>query len=150
MSEAKMLEIQQGPLDVDALLLQWDAKHRTFNHGALSIFVGTIRKEGGIEALSFDLYLPILQSWFDAWQQKLQGLDSYLFMAHSQGDVPLKRSSFLAAVSSPKRRVALEFLDSFVEDFKNSAPIWKYDVIQGERVYAKERSTPLQNAGLLS
>lgn len=145
-----MLSIQQGPLAVDALLQEWNAHHRTLNHGALSVFVGTIREEGGIEALSFDLYRPILQSWFDVWQQKLQALDSHLFMAHSEGDVPLTKSSFLAAVSSPKRRVALEYLDSFVEDFKKSAPIWKYDVIQGNRVYAKERSTPLQNAGILS
>ena len=49
-----------------------------------------------------------------------------------------------------KRRVALELIDQFVEDFKKSAPIWKYDLIEGKRVYAKERSTQIQGAGILN
>ncbi|MDR3346354.1 MAG: molybdenum cofactor biosynthesis protein MoaE, partial [Campylobacteraceae bacterium] len=46
-------------------------------------------------------------------------------------------------------RAALELIDEFVEDFKKKAPIWKYDIKNGERVYAKERSTKLLGAGLL-
>jgi molybdopterin synthase catalytic subunit len=70
-------------------------------------------------------------------------------MAHSKGDVLNHQSSYIAAVLSPKRRVALEMIDEFVEDFKASAPIWKYDIIDGKRVYAEDRSTPLSNSGLL-
>ena len=40
-------------------------------------------------------------------------------------------------------------LDEFVEDFKANAPIWKYDVKNGERIYAADRSTPMHGAGLL-
>ena len=54
-----------------------------------------------------------------------------------------------SAVFSPKRRVALEMIEEFVEDFKASAPIWKYDLINGERVYAKDRSTAIEGSGLL-
>ena len=32
-----------------------------------------------------------------------------------------------------KRRVALELIDIFVENFKASAPIWKYDLIDGKK-----------------
>ena len=46
-------------------------------------------------------------------------------MAQSKGDVMLHKSSYIAAVFSPKRRVALELIDEFVEDFKASAPIRK-------------------------
>jgi molybdopterin synthase catalytic subunit len=70
-------------------------------------------------------------------------------MAHSIGDVLIHQSSYIAAVLSPKRRVALEMIDEFVEDFKASAPIWKYDIVAGKRVYAEDRSTPLLNSGLL-
>ena len=70
-------------------------------------------------------------------------------MAHSRGDVMLHESSYIAAVFSPKRRVALEFIDEFVEDFKASAPIWKYDLKNGKRIYALDRSTEIQGSGLL-
>jgi molybdopterin synthase catalytic subunit len=41
-------------------------------------------------------------------------------------------------------------IDEFVEDFKSAAPIWKYDIIDGKRVYAEDRSTAIKGAGLLS
>ena len=63
--------------------------------------------------------------------------------------MPLHQSSYIAAVFSPKRRVALEMIDEFVEDFKASAPIWKYDLIDGNRIYAKDRSTAIAGSGLL-
>jgi molybdopterin synthase catalytic subunit len=40
-------------------------------------------------------------------------------------------------------------IDEFVEDFKASAPIWKYDLKNGERKYAFDRSTAIKGAGLL-
>jgi molybdopterin synthase catalytic subunit len=71
-------------------------------------------------------------------------------MAHSKGDVPLHTTSYIAAVLSPKRKVALALINDFVEDFKAKAPIWKYDLRGGKRVYAEDRSTALPAAGLLS
>jgi len=44
----------------------------------------------------------------------------------------------------------LRLINEFVEDFKANAPIWKYDVIGGERIYAKERSQAIKGAGLLA
>jgi molybdopterin synthase catalytic subunit len=70
-------------------------------------------------------------------------------MAHSRGDVLNHTSSYIAGVCSPKRRVALELIDEFVEDFKAQAPIWKYDIIDGKRVYAEERSSKIDGAGVL-
>jgi len=70
-------------------------------------------------------------------------------MAHSIGDVLVHESSYISAVYSPKRRVALELIEEFVEDFKANAPIWKYDLINGKRVYAKDRSTPIEGSGIL-
>jgi molybdopterin synthase catalytic subunit len=70
-------------------------------------------------------------------------------MAHAKGDVMNHQSSYISAVLSPKRRVALELIDAFVEDFKASAPIWKYDIINGKREYALARSTALKNSGIL-
>ncbi|SFP64573.1 molybdopterin synthase catalytic subunit [Hydrogenimonas thermophila] len=145
-----MVLIYNGPIDVDKLLSRWYNAEHNKNYGAMVSFVGTIREEGGIEALSFDIYRPILEQWFEGWKKKLEEKGAIIAMAHSEGDVPVHKSSFACAIFSPKRRVALEMLDAFVEDFKANAPIWKYDVINGKRVYAKDRSTPMEGSGLLA
>jgi len=144
-----MLELHDGALNVPEILTRWYASESTSNYGAYIPFVGTVRDEDGIEGLSFDVYEPILNSWFDEWVAKAEPLGAILKMAHSRGDVLIHESSYIAAVFSPKRRVALETIEKFVEDFKASAPIWKYDLRGGERLYALERSTAISGAGLL-
>ena len=145
-----MVLIYKGPIEVEELLSRWYEAERNKNFGAMVSFVGTIREEDGIEALSFDIYRPVLERWFGEWKKRLAEKGALLVMAHSEGDVPVHKSSFACAVFSPRRRVALEMLDAFVEDFKANAPIWKYDVIGGKRVYAAERSTPMAGSGLLA
>ena len=144
-----MLELHEGSLNVPEILTRWYVQESDSNYGAYIPFVGTVRAEDGIDGLSFDVYEPILNSWFDAWVAKVAPLGATLKMAHSRGDVLVHESSYIAAVFSPKRRVALETIEQFVEDFKASAPIWKYDLINGERIYARERSTAISGAGIL-
>ena len=145
-----MLYLYEGPLDVPIILKEWYEQEACSNYGAYIPFVGTVRSEDNIEGLSFDIYEPILNSWFEAWQRRAKEKGAVIKMAHSRGDVMLHESSYIAAVFSPKRRVALEFIDEFVEDFKASAPIWKYDLKGGKRVYALDRSTAIEGSGLLS
>jgi len=145
-----MLELYEGPVPVEETLARWYKEEDRSNYGAYIPFIGTIRDEDGIDGLSFDIYEPILNSWYDAWQKKAAEAGAILKMAHSKGDVPLHKSSYIAAVFSPKRRVALEMIDEFVEDFKASAPIWKYDLRDGKRIYAEDRSTAIKGSGLLS
>ena len=148
--EAKeMLEIYDGSLDVAKILEKWYKEEAKSNYGAYIPFVGTVRSENGIDGLSFDIYEPILISWFETWQKKAKVKGAIIKMAHSKGDVMLHESSYIASVFSPKRRVALEFIDEFVEDFKASAPIWKYDLIDSKRVYAQDRSTAIKGSGIL-
>ena len=144
-----MLKLYKDALPVEEIVLNWYTTYKNQNYGALIHFIGIVRDENNIDGLSFDIYEPILRSWFDTWQTKARKEGAILLMAHSQGNVYVHESSYIAAVLSPKRRVALEMIDAFVEDFKASAPIWKYDIIDGERIYAKDRSTPLPNSGLL-
>lgn len=145
-----MLYLFDGSLDVPTILKDWYEQEATSNYGAYIPFVGTVRSEDEIDGLSFDIYEPILEKWFSEWQEKAKEKGAIIKMAHSRGDVMLHESSYIAAVFSPKRRVALEFIDEFVEDFKASAPIWKYDLRDGKRIYAKERSTAIKGSGLLS
>ena len=148
--DMKELQLFDGNLPVEEITNSWYKDFRLSNFGAIITFVGVVRDENGIDGLSFDIYEPILNSWFEAWQEKAKAKGAIVLMAHSRGDVPNHTSSYISAVCSPKRRVALELIDEFVEDFKASAPIWKYDIIDGKRVYAKDRSTPIQGSGILS
>jgi molybdopterin synthase catalytic subunit len=143
------MKIYNGSLEVEAIFNQWYNEEKESNYGANVSFVGVVRAEDEIEALSFDIYEPILFEWFNQWQEKAKQLGAKIKMAHSLGDVRVHTSSFMCAIFSPKRRVALELIDVFVEDFKANAPIWKYDIIGGKRVYAQERSTPMSGAGIL-
>jgi len=145
-----MLYLYDGALNVPKILADWYTQEAQSNYGAYIPFVGTVRSEDGIDGLSFDIYEPILNSWFATWQKKAHEKGAIIKMAHSRGDVLLHESSYIAAVFSPKRRVALEFIDAFVEDFKASAPIWKYDLKDGNRRYALERSTAIKGSGLLA
>jgi len=143
------MELYHGSLDVKTIFNQWLEEESHSNYGAYIPFVGTIRAEDGIEALSFDIYEPVLQNWFNGWVKKAESRGAKVKMAHAIGDVPVHTSSYISAVFSPKRRVALELIDEFVEDFKANAPIWKYDVVNGERIYAEDRSTPMDGSGLM-
>jgi molybdopterin synthase catalytic subunit len=145
-----VLSLYDQALDVPVILADWYNEEAQSNYGAYIPFVGTVRSEDGIDGLSFDIYEPILLSWFESWQTKAKAKGAVIKMAHSRGDVLVHESSYIAAVFSPKRRVALEFIDSFVEDFKASAPIWKYDLKNGKRVYALNRSTAIKGSGLLA
>ena len=144
-----MLELHDGPLHVEEITARWYKEIRDKNYGAYIPFIGIVRDENGISGLSFDIYEPILNAWFTSWQKKANEMGATLLMAHSRGDVPNHTSSYISAVVSPQRKIALKLSNDFVEDFKASAPIWKYDLVDGKRVYAKERSTPLKGAGLL-
>jgi len=144
------LQLFKGALPVEQITNSWYKEYKTSNYGAIITFVGVVRDENSIEGLSFDIYEPILRGWFDSWQQKAKEKNAIVLMAHSRGDVLNHESSYIAAVCSPKRRVALEMIDEFVEDFKAKAPIWKYDIIEQKRIYAEDRSTKIEGSGILN
>jgi molybdopterin synthase catalytic subunit len=144
------MELFNGALDVPEILKRWYIEEAESNYGAFIPFIGTVRDEDGIDGLSFDIYEPILEKWFNSWVEKAKDRGAIVKLAHSKGDVLLHESSYISAVFSPKRRVALELIDEFVEDFKANAPIWKYDLIDGKRVYAESRSQKISGSGLLN
>ena len=144
------LQIRDGALDVKSITNAWFDEFKRQNYGAIITFVGVVRDECYIEGLSFDIYEPILKSWFDMWQAKAGNQDAVILMAHSLGDVALHESSFLAGVCSPQRKVALKLIEDFVEDFKASAPIWKYDMRDGRRIWIEKRGKNLKHSGILN
>ena len=132
-----MVEIYKGGLDVVKIFSKW---YNLKKGGMLLTFTGIVRDDGGVDGLSFDIYEPMLNEWFKKWEDKV-------LMAHSVGDVYVGETSFMCGVYSKHREFRL--IEEFVEDFKASAPIWKYDLIDNKRVFASSRSKKLPNAGIL-
>ncbi|TBR78842.1 molybdenum cofactor biosynthesis protein MoaE [Campylobacter novaezeelandiae] len=141
--------LTQGALNIPEIYAKWYEFSVRQNCGALLTFCGIVRDDNNIEALSFDIYEPLLKSWFNTWQEKFQNETIKFMFAHSIGDVKIGESSYLAGILSKQRKLGLKLINDFVEDFKANAPIWKYDVINKKRIYAKDRSSKLQGAGLL-
>ncbi|TEY03924.1 molybdenum cofactor biosynthesis protein MoaE [Campylobacter sp. US33a] len=138
-----------GALEIPQIYAKWYEFAKNKNCGTLLTFCGIVREENSIEALSFDIYEPLLKNWFNEWQKRVENDGVILLFAHSIGDVKIHESSYLAGILSKQRKLGLKLINEFVEDFKASAPIWKYDVINKQRIYAKERSSKLCGAGLL-
>jgi molybdopterin synthase catalytic subunit len=132
-----MLKIYNGALPVEKIFNEWYSLKKG---GMLLTFTGIVRDDNGVDGLSFDIYEPMLYDWFNKWDKKV-------LMAHSKGDVYVGETSFMCGVYSQHREFSL--IEEFVEDFKATAPIWKYDIIAGKRVFAKDRSKLLPNSGIL-
>ena len=140
------VEIYKGGIPVIETLNRWYENNKLLGFGAMIPFIGIVRPDNNIEGLSFDLYLPLLEKWFDKWKNLD---DAKIMMAHSFGDVKVGETSFLCAVFTSHRKEGFKYLEEFVEDFKANAPIWKYDLIDGKRIFAKDRAKPLPQAGIL-
>ena len=144
------LEIFEGALHTAVIYQNWIDSSAQVNFGASAIFTGIVRSENGCEGLSFDIYPPLLEQWFLKWAKKALESEVVLKMAHSRGDVLNHQSSYMAGIFSSQRRATLDIFEEFIEDFKHRAPIWKYDLKNGQRIYAKERSHRLPHSGILS
>ncbi|MCX2683059.1 molybdenum cofactor biosynthesis protein MoaE [Campylobacter sp. MIT 21-1685] len=139
-----------GALDVTQIYTIWYDIAQKKNCGALLTFCGIVRDEEGIEALSFDIYEPLLRQWFVRWEEKVAKQKASVFFAHSKGDVSIFQSSYMAGVLSKQRKLGLNLINEFVEDFKACAPIWKYFIKDKQRIYAKEQAKTLKGFGILS
>ncbi|RDU69630.1 molybdenum cofactor biosynthesis protein MoaE [Helicobacter cholecystus] len=144
-----MLELFNGAVPTSEIYIKWERMARENNFGACCIFTGVVRRENGIDGLSFDIYKPLLKQWFNQWENRAKEKKIIICMAHSIGDVPNGESSYMSAILSSNRKITLELYAEFIEDFKHNAPIWKYDLKNGERIYAKERSYTLKYSGIL-
>lgn len=144
-----MFELHNGALSVAQIYKAWFERYKSENLGAMITFCGIVRDENGVEALYFEIYEKLLKAWFDKWCEKVAQDKVVLCFAHSKGEVKIHQSSYFVAVISKQRKLGLRLINEFVEDFKANAPIWKFDVKNGVKTYAFERSSKLKHAGIL-
>ncbi len=148
-SQDGFFEIYNNALNVPSIYSSWFERYKSQNLGAFITFCGIVRDENGIDALYFDICEPLLKAWFESWCERVARDKVVLCFAHSKGEVKIHQSSYFVAVISKQRKLGLRLINDFVEDFKANAPIWKYDVKNGEKIYALDRSHKIKNAGIL-
>ena len=150
-ASASELLVMDGNLPLKTLYARYNRLAKAHNKGAVTHFTGFVRQEGAMgknDGLVFELYEPLLVQWFAAHKERLEGMGVVVCMAHSRGFVPVGKSSFSVCLIAKQRASVLGELANFVEDFKQNAPIWKYDSIAGEHVFERKRAKPLHGSGL--
>ena len=143
------MELYNGQLNIQNIINIWTQDNIKKNYGAFIYFVGVVRDENSIDGLYFEIYKPILEKWFNQWTKYGLDNDINIKMAHSIGNVMINESSYISAIFSKHRKIGLSTINLLVEDFKKNAPIWKYEIIDSQRIYRREKSTPMNNNGLL-
>jgi molybdopterin synthase catalytic subunit len=121
-----MIELVDGPIDVDGLLRYCEDEHC----GATSLFLGTTRRwTNGTETayLEYDAYremaLGKMQELATIAQTKWPV--KRLAMVHRLGRVDIGQASVAIAVSCPHRADAIAACHWLIDELKAHVPIWK-------------------------
>jgi len=123
--------IVEGPLDVGEIL----AEAQRPDCGAVSVFVGTTRVDGGeggasVEYLEYEAYRPmadrkleeIAAEMGERWDVR------HVAIRHRLGRVDPGEASVAIVVASPRRGPAFEASRHAIERIKEIVPIWKREV----------------------
>ncbi|MCC6824098.1 MAG: molybdenum cofactor biosynthesis protein MoaE [Verrucomicrobia subdivision 3 bacterium] len=120
--------VGENPLDISALMqkVQSDA------HGAIDIFVGTVRNthEGkSVTGINYDAHVEIAKKVFKEICAESQGLwpNTKYAVSHFKGELPVGGISIVIAVSSPHRAESFEACRYVIEEIKIRAPSWKQE-----------------------
>lgn len=118
-----MIEVSEEPIDVAKVI----ESVRVQKAGAIAPFIGTVRREKGIEGLFYECYpdmaLPILKEI--ARETKKRWPVEQISIVHRYGWVDVGEPSVVIAVSSGHRGEAFEACRFVIDQIKSEVPIWK-------------------------
>ncbi|MEO7366208.1 MAG: molybdenum cofactor biosynthesis protein MoaE [Sphingomicrobium sp.] len=95
--------------------------------GAVASFVGIVRGDGGVEALTLNHYPGFTEAEIARVVDALitsHGL-SAATVVHRYGTMQPGEPIMFAATAAPHRRAALRALDELIDRLKTEAPFWK-------------------------
>jgi molybdopterin synthase catalytic subunit len=105
----------------------------TAGEGAAASFVGIVRGEGRVDALTLDHYPGFTEKQIASIVGRL--IDRHRLAAavvvHRYGTMKAGDTILFAATAAPRRRAALDALDQLVEQLKTDAPFWKKELRGG-------------------
>jgi molybdopterin synthase catalytic subunit len=118
-----MTFVTDEPLDPGSLA----ALVRSPEHGAVVVFEGVVRNDGGLAALTYEAYAGMAESVLKdikaEVERRLPGV--VLAMAHRTGRIETGQPSVVVACGSPHRREAFAACRRAMDRIKESLPVWK-------------------------
>jgi molybdopterin synthase catalytic subunit len=131
--------VQQAPIPVEAALAPLEA----LGGGAVASFVGLVRGDGGIEALTLEHYPGMTEAALRHLAEEAAARWSLLgvTIVHRTGRmVPGERIVLVAACAS-HRRDALDACACLIDRLKTDAPFWKRETRGGDGRWVETRES---------
>jgi molybdopterin synthase catalytic subunit len=110
-------------------------------HGAVVGFLGVVRADPGVAALTYEAYPAMAERSMAAIAAELTGRFGPLALAahHRVGRLAVGEISLAVAVGAPHRREAFLAAAAFVDRLKEIVPVWKTDLGPERFVDEEER-----------
>ena len=131
--------VQQAPIPVEAALAPLEA----LGGGAVASFVGLVRSDGGIEALTLEHYPGMTETALRRLAEEAAARWSLLgaTIVHRVGRMAPGDRIVLVAACAPHRRDALDACAYLIDRLKTDAPFWKREARRGEDRWVEARDT---------
>ncbi|MBQ3569061.1 MAG: molybdenum cofactor biosynthesis protein MoaE [Methanocorpusculum sp.] len=126
----EILRLQEEDFDIGALL----SKTRDKADGAQLVFVGCVRDDG-LEALEIEAFVPVaetdLQRIADECREKF-GVRA-VHIIHRYGHLKVGENIVIIIVCSAHRGEGYEASRYAIERLKELVPVWKQEIVNGEK-----------------
>lgn len=127
--------VTPDPLDLTAVVRLAEAGEPAGRHGAVAVFLGTVRSENlgrRVLALDYEAYEPLAITAFGIIAGEVAGTwpGVRLALRHRVGRVALGEASIVIAAASPHRAEAFQACRYAIERVKQIAPIWKREMFE--------------------
>ncbi|MBA2918249.1 molybdopterin synthase catalytic subunit [Sphingomonas sp. MAH-20] len=131
--------VQQAPFSVEDALAPLEA----LGGGAVASFVGLVRSDGGIEALTLEHYPGMTEVALRRLAEEAVARWSLIgaTVIHRVGELRLGERIVLVATCAPHRRDALDACAYLIDRLKTDAPFWKRETRGGDGRWVEARAS---------
>ncbi len=127
-----MIRLQEQAIRLEELI----KAVREDRHGAVAIFLGTVRDHNigrKVLYLEYEAYRPMAVREMD--RIRIQALEQFdvegMAIAHRTGRVEIGEASVAVVVASAHRAAAMEACRYAIDTIKETVPIWKKEFFEG-------------------
>jgi len=131
-----LLSVTADPLDVEAMVRRVEDESGAGRHGAVAVFIGTVRSENlgrRVVRLHYEAYEPLAIAALGIIAAEAGGWwpGARLAIRHRVGPVAVGEASIVIAAASAHRAEAFQACRYAIERVKQIVPIWKRETFDG-------------------
>lgn len=125
-----ILRVQKEDIDIGKMI----AETRSHADGAQLVFIGTVRDDG-MEALEIEAFVPVAEADLQkiAWETIEKFGVRAVHMVHRYGRLALGETIVVIIVCAGHRPEAYEASRYAIERLKERVPIWKQEIVNGQK-----------------